>query len=271
MSQDIEVTIQENRLFPPSAEFVAQAHVNSREQYDTMYKKSIDNPEAFWGEIAETFTWKKKWDRVLNWDNAPVARWFDGAKLNITENCLDRHIAAGRGDKVAILWEGEPTDEREAITYSELHERVCKAANVFKKLGVGKGDRVAVYMPMIPELAVTVLACARIGAIHSVIFGGFSAPSLVDRINDCACKLIVTATGGYRRGKVLDLKGIVDEALESTPCIEHSLVVKRTDVAHTMKAGRDVYWCEQHEGISTENDAEVMDAQDPQFILYTSG
>jgi acetyl-CoA synthetase len=270
MSQDIEVTMNDGRLFPPTAEFVANAHINSREQYDSMYKESIEDPEAFWGNIAEEFVWKKKWDRVLNWDDAPFAKWFDGAKLNITENCLDRHLDEGRGDKVAILWEGEPGDNQ-VITYTDLHERVCKAANVFKKLGVGKGDRVAVYMPMIPELAVTVLACARIGAVHSVIFGGFSAPSLVDRINDCEAKLVVTADGGYRRGKVLDLKSIVDEALEKTPCIDYSLVVKRTNNATVMKEGRDVYWCEQHEGISADCPAEVMDANDPLFILYTSG
>ena len=270
MSQDIDVTMHEDRLFAPQAEFVKQAHINSREQYDAMYKESIENPEKFWGEIAETFVWKKKWDRVRNWDNAPFARWFDGAKLNITENCLDRHIAEGRGDKTAILWEGEPGDS-EVISYKDLHDRVCKAANVFKKLGVGKGDRVAIYMPMVPELAVTVLACARIGAVHSVIFGGFSAPSLVDRINDCEAKLVVTADGGYRRGKVLDLKSIVDEALASTPCVDYCLVVKRTNSDHTMKEGRDVYWCEQHEGISADCPAEEMDALDPLFILYTSG
>lgn len=270
MSQDIEVTLNDGRLFPPTPEFVANAHINSREQYDAMYKESIENPEKFWGDIAEEFVWKKKWDRVLNWDNAPFARWFDGAKLNITENCLDRHIDEGRGDKAAILWEGEPGDSQE-ITYSDLHQRVCKAANVFKKLGVCKGDRVAIYMPMIPELAVTVLACARIGAVHSVIFGGFSAPSLVDRINDCEAKLVVTADGGYRRGKVLDLKVIVDEALAKTPCVDHCLVVKRTNNDHIMKEGRDLYWCEQHEGVSADCPAEEMNAEDPLFILYTSG
>ena len=270
MSQDIDVTMHEDRLFAPSAEFSAQAHIKTREQYDEMYKESIENPEKFWGDIAETFVWKKKWDRVRNWDNAPFARWFDGAKLNITENCLDRHVAEGRGDKTAILWEGEPGDS-EVITYQDLLDRVCKAANVFKKLGVGKGDRVAIYMPMVPELAVTVLACARIGAVHSVIFGGFSAPSLVDRINDCEAKLVVTADGGYRRGKVLDLKAIVDEALVSTPCVDYCLVVKRTNNDITVKEGRDVFWCEQHEGASSECPAEEMDALDPLFILYTSG
>jgi acetyl-CoA synthetase len=270
MSQDIDVTMHESRLFPPTQEFISKAHVNSREQYDEMYRESIEQPDLFWGKIAEEFTWKKKWDRVRNWDNAPVARWFDGAQLNITENCLDRHIANGKGNKVALLWEGEPGDSQ-VITYSDLHERVCKAANVFKKLGIGKGDRVAIYLPMIPELAVTVLACARIGAVHSVIFGGFSAPSLVDRINDCEAKLVVTSDGGYRRGKVLDLKSIVDEALEKTPCIDYCLVVKRTNSSHTMKSGRDVYWCEQHVGISADCPAETMDAQDPLFILYTSG
>jgi acetyl-CoA synthetase len=270
MSQDIDVTMNESRLFAPVQEFIDNAHINSREQYDAMYKESIEEPEAFWGRIAETFTWKKKWDRVRNWDDAPVAKWFDGATLNITENCIDRHVAEGRGDKVAFYWEGEPGDS-EAITYSDLLDRVSKAANVFKKLGVGKGDRVAIYLPMIPELAVTVLACARIGAVHTVIFGGFSAPALVDRINDCAAKLIVTSDGGYRRGKVLDLKAIVDEALEDTPCIDHCLVVKRTNNDVTMKSDRDVYWCEQHAGISGDCPAEEMAAQDPLFILYTSG
>ena len=218
MSQDIDVTMSEDRLFPPVQEFVDKAHIKSREEYDAMYKESIEDPEAFWGRIAEGFTWKKKWDRVRNWDNAPVAKWFDGAKLNITENSLDRHVAEGRGDKVAIYWEGEPGDS-EAITYSDFLKEFLKQ-QTFKKLGVGKGDRVAIYLPMVPELAVTVLACARIGAVHTVIFGGFSAPSLVDRINDCSAKLVVTSDGGYRRGKVLDLKAIVDEALENTPCIE---------------------------------------------------
>ena len=270
MSQDIEITMSEDRLFPPSSEFTAQASISSQEQYKEMHKQSVENPDAFWGDIAEGFTWKKKADRVLNWDDAPVARWFDGGKLNITENCLDRHLETDRKDKLAIIWEGEPGD-RYTLTYAELHEKVSQAANGMKKLGVAKGDRVAVYLPMVPELAITLLACARIGAIHSVIFGGFSAPSIVDRVNDCDAKLIVTSDGGYRRGKVLNLKAIVDEALENTPSIEHCLVVQRTNSEHGFKEGRDIYWNDLLESVSTDCPAEEMDSQDPLFILYTSG
>ena len=270
MSNDIEVTMSEDRLFPPTAEFTAQAHISSTEQYEAMRKESLENPDKFWGDIADTFTWQKKWDTVLNEEEFPRFKWFDGAQLNITENCLDRHLTNGNADKTAILFEGEPGD-RYALTYKELHEKVCAFANVLKGLGVEKGDRVAVYLPMIPELAITVLACARLGAVHSVIFGGFSAPSLVDRINDCDAKVVVTADGGYRRGKVLELKAIVDEALESTPCVEHSIIVQRTNNEVTMKEGRDVYWNELHEGVSTDCPATVVNAEDPLFILYTSG
>ena len=270
MSQDIEVTMQENRLFAPVQEFVDQAHVNSKEQYDAMYKESIENPDKFWGDIAETFTWKKKWDKVINWDEAPVARWFDGAQLNITENCLDRHLETDRKNKTALIWEGEPGDELK-LTYAELHERVCQAANMLKKLGVVKGDRVTIYLPMIPELMISVLACARLGAIHSVVFGGFSSNAILDRVKDAESSVVITSDGGFRRGKKLKLKNIVDEGINKTDIVKTCIVVKRADCEHTMVEGRDVYWSDAIEGVSSECEAEIMDAQDPLFLLYTSG
>ena len=270
MSQDIEVTMQENRLFAPVEEFVKQAHVNSKEQYDAMYRESIDNPDKFWSDIAEGFTWKKKWDRVINWDNAPVARWFDGAQLNITENCLDRHLETDRKNKTALVWEGEPGDELK-LTYAELHERVCQAANMLKKLGVKKGDRITIYLPMIPELMISVLACARVGAIHSVVFGGFSSNAILDRVKDAESNLVITADGGFRRGKKLNLKNIVDEGINKTDLVKTCVVVKRANCEHTMVEGRDVYWEDAIAGVESQCEAEVMDAQDPLFLLYTSG
>jgi acetyl-CoA synthetase len=248
-------------------------HIKHLEEYYQVYRKSVRNPESFWEEIAEEhFMWRKKWDNVLSWDfSKPEIKWFEGAKLNITENCIDRHLYT-RGDKTAIIFEpNSPDEQAQHITYRELHERVCRFANVLKDKGVGKGDRVCIYLPMIPELAVSVLACARIGAIHSVVFAGFSSTALATRINDSDCKMVITSDGSYRGSKSIDLKGIVDEALESCECVDNVLVVNRINADITMKSGRD-YWLqplldEAHHDCAPE----IMDAEDPLFILYTSG
>ena len=246
--------------------------INSIEQYQSAYKQSVSHPEAFWAELAHSFVWKKKWDTVLKWDfDTPSVKWFEGGKLNITENCLDRHLEA-LGEKTAILWEpNNPEEAAKHISYKELHQRVSQFSNVLKSLGIKKGDRVCLYMPMVPELTIAVLACARIGAIHSVVFAGFSAKSLADRINDAACNLIITADGSFRGNKVLDLKSIVDTALESCPSILHCIVLERTKGTVTMKAGRDRWWSEITEGVSSACAAEAMGAEDELFVLYTSG
>ena len=238
-----------------------------------MYRKSVRNPEGFWEEVAEEhFQWRKKWDSVLEWDfSKPEISWFKGAQLNITENCIDRHLRI-RGDKTAILFEpNDPNEEAEHITYRELHERVCKYANVLKEQGIKKGDRVVIYLPMIPDLAIAVLACARIGAIHSVVFAGFSSTALSTRINDCGAKAVLTSDGSYRGAKVLDLKGIVDEALEKCPDVETVLVTKRTGGKVTMKEGRDQWVQPLLDKAYSDCVPEIMDAEDPLFILYTSG
>lgn len=238
-----------------------------------MYRKSVRNPEEFWEEVAEEhFFWRKKWDSVLEWDfTKPEISWFKGAKLNITENCIDRHIRI-RGDKTAILFEpNDPNEEAEHITYRQLHERVCKYANVLKDKGVEKGDRVVIYLPMIPDLAIALLACARIGAIHSVVFAGFSSTALATRINDCGAKMVLTSDGSYRGKKEIDLKAIVDEALESCPDVDSVLVSKRTGGKVTMKEGRDVWVQPLLDKAYSDCVPELMDAEDPLFILYTSG
>lgn len=246
--------------------------INSIEQYQSAYKQSVSQPEAFWAEIAHSFVWKKKWGTVLKWDfDTPTVKWFEGGKLNITENCLDRHLEA-LGEKTAILWEpNNPEEAAKYISYKELHQRVSQFSNVLKSIGIKKGDRVCLYMPMVPELTIAVLACARIGAIHSVVFAGFSAKSLADRINDASCNLIITADGSFRGNKVLDLKSIVDTALESCPSINNCIVLERTKGAVTMKAGRDLWWSEITAGVSSACAAEAMDAEDELFVLYTSG
>ena len=246
--------------------------INSIEQYQSAYKQSVAHPEAFWAELAHSFVWKKKWDTVLKWDfDTPSVKWFEGGKLNITENCLDRHLEA-LGEKTAILWEpNNPEEAAKHISYKELHQRVSQFSNVLKSLGIKKGDRVCLYMPMVPELTIAVFACARIGALHSVVFAGFSAKSLADRINDAACNLIITADGSFRGNKVLDLKSIVDTALESCPSILHCIVLERTKGTVTMKAGRDRWWSEITAGVSSVCAAEAMDAEDELFVLYTSG
>ncbi|WP_298320421.1 acetate--CoA ligase [uncultured Aquimarina sp.] len=248
-------------------------HIKHLEEYFQVYRKSVRNPELFWSEIAEEhFLWRKKWDKVLDWDfSKPEVKWFDGAKLNITENCIDRHLYV-RGDKTAILFEpNNPEEAAEHITYNQLHERVCKFANVLKTKGVKKGDRVCIYLPMIPELAISVLACARIGAIHSVIFAGFSATALATRVNDCEAKMIITSDGSYRGSKTIDLKGIVDEAVEQCPGVESVLVAKRINTDVKMKSGRDEWLQPLLDKADANCIPEVMDAEDPLFILYTSG
>lgn len=248
-------------------------HIKHLEEYFQVYRKSVRNPEEFWEEVAEEhFFWRKKWDSVLEWDfTKPEISWFKGAKLNITENCIDRHIRI-RGDKTAILFEpNNPNEEAEHITYRQLHERVCKYANVLKDKGVEKGDRVVIYLPMIPDLAIALLACARIGAIHSVVFAGFSSTALATRINDCGAKMVLTSDGSYRGKKEIDLKAIVDEALESCLDVDSVLVSKRTGGKVTMKEGRDVWVQPLLDKAYSDCVPELMDAEDPLFILYTSG
>lgn len=248
-------------------------HIKHLEEYYQVYRKSVRNPEAFWEEIAEEhFVWRKKWDKVLSWDfKKPEVKWFEGAKLNITENCLDRHLTT-RGNKTAILFEpNNPNEEAQHITYLELYERVAKMANVLKAKGIKKGDRVCIYLPMIPELAVSVLACARIGAIHSVVFAGFSSNALSTRINDSDCKMVITSDGSFRGTKSIDLKGIVDKGLEDCPGVTSVLVVKRTNSDIDMLEGRDEWIQPLLDEASGDCAPEIMDAEDPLFILYTSG
>jgi len=248
-------------------------HIKNFEEYFQVYRKSVRNPESFWEEIAEEhFTWQKRWNKVLSWDfKKPEIKWFEGAKLNITENCIDRHLWS-KGDKTAILFEpNDPNEEAEHITYKQLHERVCKFANVLKSRGIKKGDRVCIYLPMIPELAVSVLACARIGAIHSVVFAGFSSTALSTRIKDCDAKMVLTSDGSYRGAKTIDLKGIVDAALEECPGVESVLVAKRINADIHMKEGRDEWLQPLLNEAASTCEIEVMDAEDPLFILYTSG
>ncbi len=248
-------------------------HIKHLEEYYQVYRKSVRNPESFWEEIAEEhFLWRKKWDRVLEWDfTKPEVKWFQGAKLNITENCIDRHLATRR-NKTAILFEpNDPKERAEHITYGQLYEKVCKMANVLKNNGIKKGDRVCIYLPMIPELTYAVLACARIGAIHSVVFAGFSSNALSTRINDSDCKMVITSDGSYRGSKSIDLKGIVDKALEECPGVNTVLVAKRIKSDIQMKEGRDKWLAPLMYEAYTDCDAEIMDAEDPLFILYTSG
>lgn len=248
-------------------------HIKNLEEYFQVYRKSVREPENFWEEVAEEhFTWRKKWDNVLSWDfNKPEVKWFENAKLNITENCIDRYLFTN-ADKTAIIWEpNDPKEEAQQISYGELHKKVNKFANVLKSKGIEKGDRVCIYLPMIPELAVAMLACARIGAIHSVVFAGFSSKALATRTNDADCKMLITSDGSYRGNKTIDLKSIVDKALEECPGVENVLVAKRLDSDIEMKEGRDEWLQPLLDEASDECEAETMDAEDPLFILYTSG
>ncbi len=240
--------------------------------YHVSYQQSIDDPASFWDNIAQHFSWKKKWDTVLSWDfYKPEVKWFIGGKLNITENCIDRHLPA-RANQIAILWESnDPKEPSRRITYQELHDQVCKVGNMLKANGVKKGDRVCIYMPMVPETAFAILGCARIGAVHSVVFAGFSAGSLVDRINDSNCKVVLTADGAYRGDKKINLKSIVDDALNKCQSVEKCIVLNRTSLTVSMQPNRDLWWHEEIEKASETCDAEEMDAEDLLFILYTSG
>jgi len=268
-NQDIDSTLRENRVFPPPAEFSARAHVKSLEEYEAMYRRSIAEPEEFWAEAARELHWFKPWDKVLEW-NLPWAKWFVGGKINLSYNCVDRHALSARAGKTALIWEGEPGEIRR-LTYAELHIEVQKFANALKALGIKKGDRVAVYMGMTPELAIALLACARIGAIHSVIFGGFAANAIADRVNDSGCAAILTQDSSYRRGNEVKLKQTVDEALAACPTVKHVVVYRRTGSPVTMVDGRDHWWHDLVAKAAAECAAEPMDSEDPLYILYTSG
>jgi acetyl-CoA synthetase len=265
----IKSVSREGRLFPPSKEFTARAVINDAAAYEKLYRRSIDDPEGFWAETARAeLTWIRDFKKVLDW-KLPYSKWFEDGQINLSANCLDRHLAT-RGDKVAIEWEGEPGDSVK-LTYRELHAEVCKFANAMKALGIVAGDRVAIYMPMIPEAAVAMLACTRIGATHTVVFGGFSAEALRDRINDCGAKLCITADGGWRRGKSVPLKANVDGALAQTPSVKSCIVARRTKDSVNMQAGRDVWWDDVMAKASVDCPPAALSAEHPLFILYTSG
>jgi acetyl-CoA synthetase len=267
---NIESVLHEERVFPPAESFASVAHIKSLADYESLREEAAAAPDAFWARMAETeLHWFKKWDTVLEWD-APHAQWFVGGRTNISYNCLDRHLQTWRRNKAAIIWEGEPGEQR-TLTYGQLHAEVCRFANVLKRMHVQSGDRVALYMPLIPELAIAMLACARIGATHSVIFGGFSATAIIDRVNDAGCRVVVTADGGWRRGAEVKLKATVDEALNRTPTVEHCIVVRRTGAKVHMQAGRDHWWHELVETVDANCPAAELDSEHPLFILYTSG
>ena len=268
--QTITSVSRESRVFRPSAEFQRQAKLGSLASYKRLYAESVNAPEKFWGRQAkELLTWRRPFKKVLSW-KLPHAKWFLGGQLNVAENCVDRHLGTARENKAAIIFEGEPGDIR-TLTYKQLHREVCRFANVLTGLGVGKGDRVAIYMPMVPEAAIAMLACARLGAIHTVIFGGFSSEAIKDRVNDCQAKVILTADGGWRRGKIVELKTNVDRAVGSTPSVQHVVVLKRTGNAVTMTEGRDRWWHELVDAAPAEHRAKGFDSENPLFILYTSG
>ncbi|WP_446742095.1 acetate--CoA ligase [Silvibacterium acidisoli] len=266
---NLSSSLRENRVFPPPAEFAAKAHVGSLAAYEELYARSVADPEAFWAGIASELHWFKPWDKVLEWD-APWAKWFVGGKTNLSYNCIDRQVANGKGEKTAILWEGEPGEVRR-VSFNELLTEVQKFANVLKSLGIKKGDRVAVYMGMTPELAVAILACARIGAVHSVIFGGFAANAITDRVNDAQCVAVITQDTSYRRGSEVKLKATVDEALKHCTTVKDVVVYRRSGSAVEMAEGRDHWWHDLMAKADAECPAEPLDSEDPLYILYTSG
>ncbi len=266
--------LKEDRVFAPPEEFARQARVKSLKEYNALYKRSVDDPEGFWAEVARELDWFKPWEKVLEWE-LPHARWFVGGQMNVCHNCVDRHVASGRGAKTAILWEGEPVEaagaEVRRLSYAELHAEVQRAANALKSLGIGKGDRVAIYMGMVPELAIALLACARIGAVHSVIFGGFAANAIVDRVNDAGCVAVLTQDTSCRRGGEVQLKATVDEALAHCPTVKNVVVYRRSGSPVKMLPGRDHWWHELTAQAEPVCPAEPLDSEDPLYILYTSG
>jgi acetyl-CoA synthetase len=268
--QTITSISRESRVVRPSAEFKAQANLGSEAEYKRLYLESVNTPEKFWGKRAkELLLWRRPFKKVLNW-KLPHAKWFESGQLNVAENCLDRHLTSGRANKAALIFEGEPGDVR-TLTYRQLHQEVCRMANALAALGISKGDRVAIYMPMVPEAAIAMLACARLGAIHTVIFGGFSSEAIKDRVNDCSARVIITADGGWRRGKVVELKSNVDRALSGTPSVEHVIVLKRTGNEVTMVEGRDCWWHDVVAAQPASHKAKAFGSENPLFILYTSG
>ena len=266
---NIESMLREQRVFPPNAKFSARANVSSVEMYEAMYKRALEDPDGFWSEIAAELDWFEPWNTVLEWEE-PFARWFVGGRTNLSHNCLDRHLNTWRKNRVAILWEGEPGDVR-ALTYQMLYREVCRFANVLSSLGLETGDRATIYLGMVPELPIAMLACARLGVTHNVVFGGFSADALRDRINDSASKVVITADGSHRRGAVVGLKKNADQAIAGAPAVEKVVVVRRTGEAIEMKSGRDHWWHELMEGASDRFEAVSLDAEHPLFMLYTSG
>jgi acetyl-CoA synthetase len=261
--------LKEQRVFPPEPKFSQHAHIKSMDAYDAISKRASEDPEGFWAEVASELQWFAPWAKVLEWD-MPFAKWFVGGKTNVSYNCIDRHLAGSRKNKVAILWEGEPGEVR-ALSYQMLHHEVCRFANVLKSLGLQKGDRATIYMGMVPELPIAMLACSRMGVTHNVVFGGFSAEALSDRINDSKSRVLITADGSYRRGAVVPLKKNADEALTNTPSVERVIVYKRTGEPINMQPERDLWWDEQMAKMSGEFPAEQLDAEHPLFMLYTSG
>ncbi len=272
---DITSLQKEGRTFKPSAAFAKQAHVKSLAQYRKLYTESIKSPAKFWSRMAKELHWFKPWKKLLEW-NEPFAKWFIGGQINLSYNCLDRHLDGPRRNKAAIIWEGEPAGfgnpgETRVLTYTDLHRETCRFANVLKRNGIVKGDRIIIYMPMVPEAAIAMLACARIGATHSVVFGGFSAQALIDRIHDCGAKMVITADGGYRRGQIVPLKKNVDDALQQCPGVQRVIVLRRANSEIHIQEGRDVWWHREMEYVDTNCPAEKLDSEHPLFILYTSG
>ncbi len=269
--QDITSVLNEKRVFEPPAEFVRQAHVRGVEDYERLYKEAEADPDTFWARAAEAIPWTRRWDKVCDWSGAPFAKWFVGGQTNASVACVDRHLTTWRKNKAAIVWEGEPGEVR-TLTYQQLHVEVCRFANVLRHIfGVEKGDRVAIYMPLVPELPIAMLACARIGAIHTVVFGGFSAEALKDRINDAKARVVVTADGGYRRGAIVPLKVAVDDAVKDTPSVKGVVVFKRTGHDVPMHGGRDYWWNEVMAAARAECPPEALDSEHPLYTLYTSG